>query len=433
MRQYTTMKKNFVEELRWRGMVHDLTPGTEEQLAKEPTSGYIGFDPTADSLHIGHLVQIMTLVHFQRCGHRPVALVGGATGMVGDPSGKSAERNLLSEEVLRHNESCVKKQLGKFLDFSGASGAELVNNYDWFKEFKFLDFIRDIGKHITVNYMMSKDSVQKRLESGLSFTEFTYQLVQGYDFLWLYENKNCRLQMGGSDQWGNIVTGTELIRRKANGDAFALTTKLITKADGTKFGKTEGGNVWLDPAKTSPYKFYQYWLNVSDEDATNFIKIFTLKTKEEIDGLIAEHAAAPHLRKLQQALAHDITVLVHSQQDYDQAVKASNILFGNSTTEELQSLDEDTLLAVFEGVPQAMIARAVYENCPTVTDLLSTTTEGIIFPSKGEARKMIQAGGVSVNKVKLSDPNQKGELILLRDKYLLAQKGKKNYYLIVVN
>jgi tyrosyl-tRNA synthetase len=427
------MKKNFVAELRWRGMVHDLTPGTEEQLAKEPTAGYIGFDPTADSLHIGHLVQIMTLVHFQRCGHRPVALVGGATGMVGDPSGKSAERNLLSEEVLRHNESCVKKQLEKFLDFSSASGTEMVNNYTWFKEFKFLDFIRDIGKHITVNYMMSKDSVQKRLESGLSFTEFTYQLVQGYDFLWLYENKNCRLQMGGSDQWGNIVTGTELIRRKANGDAFALTTKLITKADGTKFGKTEGGNVWLDPAKTSPYKFYQYWLNVSDEDAMNFIRIFTLKTQEEIDGLIAEHAVAPHLRKLQQALAHDITVLVHSQQDYDQAVKASNILFGNSTTEELQSLDEDTLLAVFEGVPQAVISRSSFETCASVTDLLSTVTEGIIFPSKGEARKMIQAGGVSVNKIKLSDPNQKGELILLREKYLLAQKGKKNYYLIVVN
>lgn len=427
------MKKNFVEELRWRGMVHDLMPGTEEQLAKEPTSGYIGFDPTADSLHIGHLVQIMTLVHFQRCGHKPVALVGGATGMVGDPSGKSAERNLLSEEVLRHNEACVKQQLEKFLDFSGASGAEMVNNYDWFKGFKFLDFIRDVGKHITVNYMMSKDSVQKRLESGLSFTEFTYQLVQGYDFLWLYENKGCRLQMGGSDQWGNIVTGTELIRRKANGDAFALTTKLITKADGTKFGKTEGGNVWLDPAKTSPYKFYQYWLNVSDEDATNFIKIFTLKTKEEIDGLIAEHATAPHLRKLQQALAYDITVMVHSQQEYEQAVKASNILFGNSTTEELQSLDEDTLLAVFEGVPQAVISRASYEGSATVTDLLSTTTEGIIFPSKGEARKMIQAGGVSVNKVKLSDPNQKNELALLRDKYLLAQKGKKNYYLIVVN
>jgi tyrosyl-tRNA synthetase len=426
------MKKNFVAELRWRGMVHDLTPGTEEQLAKEPTAGYIGFDPTADSLHIGHLVQIMTLVHFQRCGHRPVALVGGATGMVGDPSGKSAERNLLSEEVLRHNESCVKKQLEKFLDFSGSSGAEMVNNYTWFKEFKFLDFIRDIGKHITVNYMMSKDSVQKRLESGLSFTEFTYQLVQGYDFLWLYENKNCRLQMGGSDQWGNIVTGTELIRRKASGDAFALTTKLITKADGTKFGKTEGGNVWLDPAKTSPYKFYQYWLNVSDEDATNFIKIFTLKTQEEIDGLIAEHAAAPHLRKLQQALAHDITVLVHSQQDYDQAVKASNILFGNSTTEELQSLDEDTLLAVFEGVPQAVISRASFETCASVTDLLSTVTEGIIFPSKGEARKMIQAGGVSINKEKLSDPGQKASFNFLQDKYLLAQKGKKNYYLIVI-
>src|SRR5690349_13852574 len=332
-------RQNFIEELRWRGMVHDIMPGTEEQLSKETTAGYIGFDPTADSLHIGHLVQIMTLVHFQRCGHKPVALVGGATGMVGDPSGKSAERNLLSEEVLTHNVKCVRKQLEKFLDFTGANSAEMVNNYDWFKEFRFLDFIRDVGKHITVNYMMSKDSVQKRLESGLSFTEFSYQLVQGYDFYWLYEHKNCKLQMGGSDQWGNIVTGTELIRRKSDGNAFALTTKLITKADGTKFGKTEGGNVWLDPAKTSPYKFYQYWLNVSDEDAVNFVRIFTLKTKEEIDTLIAEHAIAPHLRKLQQELAKEITIRVHNESEYHRAIKASNILFGNSTTEDLQSLD----------------------------------------------------------------------------------------------
>ncbi|HEY0655703.1 MAG TPA: tyrosine--tRNA ligase [Chryseosolibacter sp.] len=426
------MKKNFVEELRWRGMLHDIMPGTEEQLSKEITSGYIGFDPTADSLHIGHLTQIMTLLNFQQAGHKPFALVGGATGMVGDPSGKSAERNLLSEDVLSHNVACVKRQLEKFLDFSGSNAAEMVNNYDWFKEFRFLDFIRDVGKHITVNYMMSKDSVQKRLETGLSFTEFTYQLVQGYDFYWLYKNKNCKLQMGGSDQWGNIVTGTELIRRKADGDAFALTTKLITKADGTKFGKSEGGNVWLDPKRTSPYKFYQYWLNVSDEDASSFIKIFTQFSKAEIDALIAEHAQAPHMRKLQQVLAKDITVRVHSQADYDNAIKASNILFGNSTTEELQSLDEETLLSVFEGVPQVKIAKSEYQNTATIIDLLSTASQNVIFPSKGEARKMIQGGGVSVNKSKVEDMNAKPSYTLLQNKYLLAQKGKKNYYLIVV-
>lgn len=425
-------KKNFVEELRWRGMLHDIMPGTEEQLSKESISGYIGFDPTADSLHIGHLTQIMTLLNFQKAGHKPFALVGGATGMVGDPSGKSAERNLLSEDVLNHNVACVKRQLEKFLDFSGSNAAEMVNNYDWFKEFRFLDFIRDVGKHITVNYMMSKDSVQKRLETGLSFTEFTYQLVQGYDFYWLYKNKNCKLQMGGSDQWGNIVTGTELIRRKADGDAFALTTKLITKADGTKFGKTEGGNIWLDPKKTSPYKFYQYWLNVSDEDASNFIKIFTQLSKEEIDTLITEHTQAPHLRKLQQVLAKDITVRVHSQSEYDNAIKASNILFGNSTTEELQSLDEDTLLSVFEGVPQVKITKGDYDNTASVIDLLSTSSQNVIFPSKGEARKMIQGGGVSVNKSKVDDMNAKPAYKLLQNKYLLAQKGKKNYYLIVV-
>jgi tyrosyl-tRNA synthetase len=423
---------NFVEELRWRGMLHDIMPGTEDQLNKESTAGYIGFDPTADSLHIGHMTQIMTLLHFQRAGHKPVALVGGATGMVGDPSGKSAERNLLSEDILRHNESCVKQQLQKFLDFTGKNAAEMVNNYDWFKDFKFLDFIRDIGKHITVNYMMSKDSVQKRLESGLSFTEFTYQLVQGYDFYWLNQNKNCKLQMGGSDQWGNIVTGTELIRRKTEGDAYALTTRLITKADGTKFGKSEGGNVWLDPKKTTPYKFYQYWLNVSDEDAATFIKIFTQLSKEEIDGLVNEHSQAPHLRKLQSTLAKDITVRVHSLQDFDNAVKASNILFGSSTTDDLQSLDEDTLLSVFEGVPQTTITRDELNSTPSVTDLLSTVTKGMVFPSKGEARKMIQAGGVSINKTKLEDVNQKPEFALLQKKYLLAQKGKKNYYLIVV-
>jgi tyrosyl-tRNA synthetase len=426
------VKSNFVEELRWRGIIHDLMPGTEEQLLKESTAGYIGFDPTADSLHIGHLSQIMTLLNFQKAGHKPVALVGGATGMVGDPSGKSAERNLLSEDALQHNVSCVKGQLEKFLDFRGSNAAEMVNNYDWFKEFKFLDFIRDVGKHITVNYMMSKDSVQKRLESGLSFTEFSYQLVQGYDFYWLYTNKNCKLQMGGSDQWGNIVTGTELIRRKSNGDAFALTTKLITKADGSKFGKTESGNIWLDAKKTSPYKFYQYWLNTSDEDATNFIKTFTQFGREETNALIEEHIRAPHLRKLQQVLAQDITTRVHSKTDFETALKASNILFGNSTTEELQSLDEDTLLAVFEGVPQASISRGDLENCPSVTDLLSVTTQNLVFPSKGEARKMIQAGGVSINKMKVSDAGAKASFDLLQNKYLLAQKGKKNYYLIVV-
>ena len=427
------MKKNFVEELRWRGMIHDIMPGTEEQLNKEMTAGYIGFDPTADSLHIGHLVQIMTLLQFQQCGHKPFALVGGATGMVGDPSGKSAERNLLSEEVLRHNEACVKKQLEKFLDFSkGTNSAEMVNNYDWFMGLSFLDFIRDVGKHITVNYMLAKDSVQKRLEAGLSFTEFTYQLVQGYDFYWLYQNKKCKLQMGGSDQWGNIVTGTELIRRKSNGEAYALTTQLIKKADGTKFGKTEGGNVWLDPTKTSPYKFYQYWLNTSDEDAASFIKIFTQRSREEIEAIAQEHMQAPHLRKLQIELAKDITIRVHSQFDLDAAIKASSILFGNSVTEDLQSLDEDTLLAVFEGVPQVAISRAAFESCNTVTDLLAEATQAIIFHSKNEARKMIQGGGVSINKIKISDPSLKPAFELLQNKYLLAQKGKKNYYLIRV-
>lgn len=414
-------------------MIHDIMPGTEEQLNKEMTSGYIGFDPTADSLHIGHLVQIMTLLQFQQCGHKPYALVGGATGMVGDPSGKSDERNLLSEDILRHNEACVKKQLEKFLDFSkGAASAEMVNNYDWFKGISFLDFIRDVGKHITVNYMMAKDSVQKRLENGLSFTEFTYQLVQGYDFYWLYKNKNCKLQMGGSDQWGNIVTGTELIRRKANGDAFALTTQLIKKADGTKFGKTEGGNVWLDPEKTSPYKFYQYWLNISDEDAANFIRIFTQREQQEIEAIVAEHAQAPHLRKLQSELAKDITVRVHSLAEYDSAVKASSILFGNSVTEDLLGLDEKTLLAVFEGVPQVTISKDALRASSNVTDLLSETTKAQIFPSKGEARKMIQGGGVGINKIKLTDPNQKPEFNLLQEKYLLVQKGKKNYYLVIV-
>ncbi len=427
------MLKNFVEELKWRGMLHDIMPGTEEQLQKEPTGGYIGFDPTADSLHIGHLAQIMTLVHFQQCGHKPFALVGGATGMVGDPSGKSAERNLLSEEVLVHNVTCVKRQLEKFLDFGqGISGAEMVNNYDWFKDFRFLDFIREVGKHITVNYMMAKDSVKNRLESGLSFTEFSYQLVQGYDFYYLYTHKNCKLQMGGSDQWGNIVTGTELIRRKTNGEAYALTTSLIKKADGTKFGKTEGGNVWLDPKATSPYTFYQFWLNTSDEDAVNYIRIFTLKNREEIEALIRLHQQAPQKRELQHALAKDITIRVHSLSDYEQAVRASGILFGNSTTEDLESLDEETLLDIMEGVPHASLSRSAWEQQPGVVDLLSDLTGNLIFPSKGEARKMIQGGGVSINKVKVTDTNQRSTYTLLHNKYLLAQKGKKNYFLIEV-
>jgi tyrosyl-tRNA synthetase len=414
-------------------MIHDIMPGTEEQLKKEMTSGYIGFDPTADSLHVGHLMQIMTLVNFQQCGHKPYALVGGATGMVGDPSGKSAERNLLSEETLRHNQACVHSQLQRFLDFSsGRNSAEMVNNYDWFKDFSFLDFIRDVGKHITVNYMMAKDSVKNRLERsevGLSFTEFSYQLVQGYDFYWLYKNKNCKLQMGGSDQWGNIVTGTELIRRKDNGDAFALTTPLIKKSDGTKFGKTESGNIWLDPKKTSPYKFYQFWLNAADEDALAWIKVFTLSPKDEIDSLAAEHAKAPHERKLQMALAKDITIRVHSEEEYNAAVKASNILFGNSTTDDLKSLSEETFLAVFDGVSQTTISKSDYDNIANVIDLL---TQCAVFPSKGEARKMIQGGGVSVNKKKVEDGNQKPSFELLQNKYLLAQKGKKNYYLIIV-
>ncbi len=414
-------------------MVHDVMPGTEEQLLKGMTAGYIGFDPTSDSLHIGNLVQIMTLVHFQRCGHKPLALVGGATGMVGDPSGKSAERNLLSEDILQHNQASVKKQLEKFLDFSaGANGAEMVNNYDWFKDFRFLDFIRDVGKHITVNYMMAKDSVQNRLESGLSFTEFTYQLVQGYDFYWLYKNKNCKLQMGGSDQWGNIVTGTELIRRKDNGEAFALTTPLIRKADGTKFGKTEQGNVWLDAGKTSPYRFYQYWLNASDEDAATFVRIFTELSRKEIESMIAEHQKFPHLRTLQQELGRQIMTRVHSKDEYEKARKASHILFGTSVTEDLLGLDEATLLDVFEGVPQALVSRSAFEGAATITDLLSEVTQGAIFASKGEARRMIQGGGVSVNKVKIEDPQQKPDQQLLQNRYQLVQKGKKNYYLIIV-
>lgn len=424
--------KDFVAELTWRGMIHDMMPGTEKQL-QEMTSAYIGFDPTADSLHIGNMVQIMTLMHFQRCGHKPFALVGGATGMVGDPSGKSAERNLLDEQTLDHNLKSVKAQLERFLDFEGDNAAEVVNNYDWFREFNFLEFIRDVGKHITVNYMMAKESVKSRLETGLSFTEFSYQLVQGYDFYWLWKNKNVKLQLGGSDQWGNIVTGTELIRRKAQGEAFAMTTPLITKADGTKFGKSEGGNIWLDPEKTSPYKFYQYWINSSDEDMEKYIKIFSTKEREEIEALIAEHREAPHLRTLQKSLAEEITARVHSQEDLETAIKASSILFGKSTTEDLASINERTLLQIFEGVPQAEISKAQLETAENATDLLSELTNGLIFSSKGEARRMIKGGGVSINKIKLSSPDEKMDFDLLQGKYLLAQKGRRNYYLIKVS
>jgi tyrosyl-tRNA synthetase len=427
------MSNPLIEELKWRGMIHDIMPGTEEQLSKELTTGYVGFDPTADSLHIGNLVPVMLLVHLQRAGHKPIALVGGATGMVGDPSGKSSERPMLDEAVLNHNLEAQKAQLAQFLDFDcGENSAEIVNNYDWFKEFSFLGFIREVGKHISINYMMAKDSVKNRLESGMSFTEFTYQLVQGYDFLHLYQAMDCKLQMGGSDQWGNIVTGTELIRRKVQGEAFALTAPLIKKADGSKFGKSEGGNVWLDAKRTSPYKFYQYWLNTSDEDAENFIKIFTLKTKDEIDELVRTHAEAPHLRILQKALAEDITVRVHAAEDLATAQKASNLLFGKSTTEDLESIDEATLLSVFEGVPQTTISKEVLDASEGYVDLLSVDTHEIIFKSKGEARRMLQGGGVSVNKAKIDDFNSKPVISLLQGKYFLVQKGKKNYYLITV-
>ncbi len=414
-------------------MIHDIMPGAEEQLKKEMTTAYIGFDPTADSLHIGSLVQIMILVHFQKAGHKPLALVGGATGMVGDPSGRSAERNLLSKEVLDHNLNGIKKQLEQFLDFDcGENSAEMVNNYDWFKDFSFLDFIRDVGKHITVNYMMAKDSVKSRLETGLSFTEFSYQLVQGYDFYYLYKNKNCKLQLGGSDQWGNIVTGVELIRRMDDGEAFAITTPLIKKADGTKFGKTEGGNVWLDKDRTSPYKFYQYWINSSDEDARNYIRIFTLKSKEEIEALEKEHDDAPHLRILQKSLAEDITTRVHSKEELEKAIHASQILFGKKATDEINNIDEQTLLSVFEGVPKIDVLRNDIEGASNAIDLLSDVTKGTIFPSRGEARRMIQGGGVSINKNKIENTETLPEFHFLQDKYLLIQKGKKNYYLVEV-
>jgi len=426
---------NFVEELRWRGMLQDIMPGTEELLGKEKVAGYIGFDPTGDSLHVGHLTQIMTLIHFQNAGHKPVALVGGATGMIGDPSFKSAERNLLDEPTLNHYVDRLKTQLAKFLNFGeGENDAKMVNNYDWFKDFKFLDFIRDVGKLITVNYMMAKDSVKKRLEgdNGLSFTEFTYQLIQGYDFYYLWKHHNCKIQMGGSDQWGNIVTGSEMIRRQDQGTAYALTTVLIKKSDGQKFGKTESGAVWLDPKKTTPLKYYQFWLNASDEDAKNWIKIFTLKTKEEIDAIIAEHDAAPHQRAVQKALAKDITIRTHSEKDYEMAVKTSEFLFGNGSLEFLASLDHDNVLEVFDGVPQFNVSKSELSAGIPILDLLAVKTQ--VFPSKGETKKMLQGGGVSLNKEKLTDTEQViNSSRLINDRYLVAQKGKKNYFLIIAD
>ncbi len=425
-------KMNLVDELKWRGLLHDIMPGTAELLEKEQVTGYVGFDPTADSLHIGNLVPIMLLVHLQRAGHKPLALVGGATGLVGDPTGRSTERNMLSVQEINNNLNCQRKQLEKFLDFSEGSSnkAEIVNNYDWFKEFDFLGFIRDVGKHIPINYMLAKDSVKNRLENGMSFTEFCYQLIQGYDFVHLYQQMGCKLQMGGSDQWGNITTGTEMIRRMHGGEAFALTAPLVKKSDGTKFGKSEGGNVWLDPEKTSPYQFYQFWLNVSDEDAARYIGVYTLLDFETIEKLKTEHAQAPHLRLLQKALAEEVTVRVHSQADFEQAVQASEILFGKATTEALQALSEKLLLQIFEGVPMHKISKQLFVEGVELVSLLAEATE--VFPSRGEARKMIQAGGFSLNKEKITDEKT---LIkqdhLLNQKYLLLQKGKKQYFLIV--
>jgi tyrosyl-tRNA synthetase len=434
---YTFLKNNkktmnFVEELKWRGMIHDMMPGTEEQLQKEMTTAYVGIDPTADSLHIGHLVSIMMLKHLQIAGHKPIALVGGATGMIGDPSGKNEERNMLSEEILRHNVECIKNQLTKFLDFEtpNENRAEIVNNYDWMKDFSFLGFLREVGKSLTVNYMMAKDSVKKRLETGISFTEFTYQLVQGYDFLHLFQTKNCKLQMGGSDQWGNITTGTELIRRKTGGDAFALTCPLITKADGNKFGKTEKGNVWLDAAYTSPYHFYQFWLNCSDDDTQRYIKIFSLFSKEEIELLIEDHLQQPHLRLLQKALAKDITIRVHGEQEYTAAVEASEILFGKGTTETLKSLSEDVFLSVFDGVPMFDIPGSEIAEGVNIVDLLGEKTP--VLKSKGEVRRALKEGSISINKVKVDEYFVADKLSLLKDKYILAQRGKKNYYIIRV-
>jgi tyrosyl-tRNA synthetase len=428
---------NFIEELTWRGMLHDMIPGTDELLNKEMVSAYIGFDPTADSLHVGSLSQIMTLIHFQRCGHKPIALVGGATGMVGDPSGKSEERNLLDEAALQHNLNGIKNQLEKFLDFNNEkNSAEIVNNYEWFKEFSFLDFIRDVGKHITVNYMMAKDSVKNRISGenreGMSFTEFSYQLIQGYDFYYLWKHKNVRLQMGGSDQWGNITTGNEFIRRKAGCEAFALTTQLIKKADGSKFGKSESGNIWLDANKTSPYKFYQFWLNASDEDVKKFIRIFTLKTKEEVEALEQEHDVAPHLRILQKALAADITTRVHGQETLNSVLEATQILFGNATAEAFSKLNEQTFLEIFEGVPQFRLQKNELEAGIGIIDLLAEKTN--VFTSKGEAKKMLQGGGISINKEKVDDINfVVTHHQLINSKYIITQKGKKNYYLVIVN
>jgi tyrosyl-tRNA synthetase len=423
---------NFFEELKWRGMVHDYMPGTEEQLMKEMTTAYVGIDPTADSLHIGHLVSVMLLKHLQMAGHKPIVLVGGATGMIGDPSGKSEERNLLTAEIINNNLLAIKKQLTRFLDFGNIQNqAEIVNNYDWMKEFSFLDFIRDVGKHISVNYMMAKDSVKKRLETGLSFTEFTYQLVQGYDFLHLYEHKNCKLQMGGSDQWGNIVTGTELIRRKVNGEAFALTCPLITKSDGGKFGKTEKGNVWLDPQKTSPYQFYQFWMNVSDDDAFKYMKIFTLLRPEKMEALWNEHQQAPHLRLMQKTLARELTTMVHGEEQLQTAEDATQILFGAGTSETLAKLDEQTFLAVFDGVPLFEIPRAEMEKGVNILELICTLSK--VFPSKGEARRMLEGGGLGLNKNKVASIDATvAAADLINGKYLLVQKGKKNYVLLKV-
>lgn len=421
--------KSFVEELRWRGMLHDMIPGTEELLAKGGVSGYIGFDPTADSLGIGNMVQVMTLTHFQRTGNKPVALVGGATGMVGDPSGKSSERNLLDLERLNHNLDCQKKQLEKFLEFEGPNAATIVNNYDWFKEFGFLEFIRDVGKHMSINYMMAKDSVKNRLETGMSFTEFSYQLIQGYDFYHLWKNNNCALQMGGSDQWGNITTGTELIRRLGGGEAFALTTPLIKKADGTKFGKSEGGNIWLDPARTSPYKFYQFLMRTADADAGNYIRVFSTKTQEEIEEIEAEHLKAPNERALQNAIAEELTTRVHSAQDFENAVSASNVLFGKSTSEALMKLDEKTVLEVFEGVPQAMVSKDEIEGGMDIISLLAE--KSAFLKSNGEARRALKENSISINKNKVDDQFKSSSHDLIAGKYLLLQRGKKNYFLVI--
>lgn len=424
------MVKNFIEELTWRGMVHDIMPGTEEALNKGISAGYIGFDPTADSLHVGHLVQIMTLVHFQKAGHKPFALVGGATGMVGDPSGKSQERNLLDEETLNYNVECVQKQLSRFLDFNdGPNGAEMVNNYDWFKNVSFLEFIRDVGKHISVNYMMAKDSVKSRLETGMSFTEFSYQLVQGYDFYWLNKHKKCIVQLGGSDQWGNIVTGTELIRRKGGGEAYAVTTPLIKKADGTKFGKTEGGSVWLDAEKTSPYDFYQFWLNASDADAANYIRIFTLKSREEIESLEKTHANAPHERILQKAIAEEVTIRVHGEEALRTAIAAANILFGKSTADDLKRLNEKDFLSIFEGVPQAVLSKEEYTTIGILDALAGKTG---FLSSNSEARRELKANAISVNKEKVGEDFQFTEDHLINGKYVLLGKGKKNNYILIV-